>query len=218
MLKTSLINPEDGARLRVDPARAALVSQRPVPPFGTEIDAIVFRAFLTDSSGSSDMTVLASPAAPAIFSVRSTPAADLYIKTLTFVITGTGMDLGEFGDLVALTDPCILTYETETERVTLADDITTNFDLLRLGGELMPGVGDAGSALKVASPSMIGPTDDAYAAFIDFDRVYGFPWGVKLAANSEQRFDFLIQSDLSTLPTFDCTVQGFLRGPDTVRA
>lgn len=217
MLKTTLINPEDGRHQLVDPTRAALVSVRPVPPFGADIDAIVFRAFLTDSTGSNDMTVLASPAAPRIFSVRAVQGSDLYIKSLTFVITGTGMNLGEFGDLVALTEPCILTYETETIRVTLADDITTNFDLLRLGGELMPGVGDGGTALKTESPSMAGPTDDAYSSFIDFDRVYGFPWGIKLAADTEERFDFLIQDNLVTLPTFDCTVQGFLRQRDTVR-
>lgn len=217
MLKTTLINSEDGIKQMVEPARSALVSVRPVPPFGADLDAIVFRAFLTDSAGSSDMTVLASPTAPVVFSARSVQGSDLYIKSLTFVITGTGMNLGEFGDLVALTDPCILTYETETIRVTLADDITTNFDLIRLGGELMPGVGDGGTALKVESPSMVGPTDDAYTAFIDFSRVYGFPFGIRLAADTEQRFDFLIQADLSTLPTFDCTVQGFLRQRDTVR-
>jgi hypothetical protein len=218
LLKTALINPEDGRRQLVEPSRAALVSVRPVPPFGADIDAIVFRSFLTDSTGSNDMTVLASPAVPRIFSVRSVQGSDLYIKSITFVITGTGMNLGEFGDQVALTDPCILTYETETIRVTLADDITTNFDLIRLGGELMPGVGAGGTALKVESPSMVGPTDDAYTAFVDFGRVYGFPWGIKLAASTEQRFDFLIQENLTAIPTFDCTVQGFLRQPDTVRA
>lgn len=218
MLKTTLINPDDGVRQLVEPARSALVSVRPVPPFGAELDAVIFRAFLTDSSGDNDMTVLASPALPRIFSARAIDGADLYIKSMSFAITGTGMDLGDFGDLPALTDPCILTYETETDRIVLADDITTNFDLLRLGGEMMPATGDTTSALKMGSPSMVGPTDDLYLAFIDFSRVYGFPWGVRIAADSEQRLDFLIQSDLITLPSFDCAIGGFVRGPDRRRS
>lgn len=217
MLPVTLVNPENNTKQLVEPTRAALVSMRPVPPFGADLDAIVFRTFLTDSTGDNDMTVLASPSIPRIFSVRAVPFSDLYIKSLTFVITGTGMNLGDFGDQVALTDPCILTYETETVRVTLADDITTNFDLFRLGGEFSPATGVTTSALKVASPSMAGPSDDAYPIFIDFSEVYGFPWGIKLAADTEQRFDFLIQSDLTAIPTFDCTAQGFLRQRDTVR-
>ncbi len=217
MLKTTLINPEDGVRQLVEPSRAALVSQRPIPPFGAELDAIVFRAFLTDSAGDNDMTVLGSPSIPRIFSIRSVPLSDLYIKSLVFVITGTGMDLGSFGDQVALTTGCVLTYETETFRVVLQDDIQTNFDLFRLGGEFMPATGDTLSAGKVGSPSMAGPTDDAYVAFVDFARVYGFPWGIRLAADSEERFDFVIQDDLTTVATFDCTAQGFLRSRDTKR-
>lgn len=217
MLKATLINPEDGVRQLVEPTRAALVSMRPVPPFGADLDAIITRGFLSEANGNTDMTVLASPALPRVFSVRAAQFSDTYIKSITFVITGTAMDLGSFGDQVALTDPCILTYETETIRVTLADDITTNFDLFRLGGEFSPATGATTSALKVASPSMVGPTDDAYPIFIDFAEVYGFPWGIKLAADTEQRFDFLIQSDLTAIPTFDATAQGFLRQRDTER-
>ena len=135
MLKTSLINPEDGVRQLVEPARAALVSVRPVPPFGAELDAIISRSFLREADGNTDMTVLASPAAPRIFSVRASDLLDTYIKSITFVITGTGMDLGEFGDQVALTDPCILTYETESFGGVLADDNKTNIDHFRQGGE-----------------------------------------------------------------------------------
>ena len=218
MLKTTLINPENGKRQLVEGARSALVAVRPVPPFGAELDAVIFRAFLTDTAGSNDMTVLASPASPALFSVRAIEGADLYIKSMSFAITGTSMELGEFGDLPALTDPCILTYETESERIVLEDNITSNFELMRLGGELMPGVGDIQSALKVGSPAQGQSTNDLYLAYIDFARVFGFPWGLRIAADTEQRLDFLIQEDLTLVPTFDCEIFGFVRGQDTERA
>ena len=223
MLPVNLVNPADGIKQLVEPARSALVAVRPVPPFGADLDAVVFRSFLTDVNGSSDMTVLASPAAPVVFSIRAQPGADLYIKSIAFLITGTSMNLGFFGDQPPLTDPCILTYDTETSRVILSDDITANFDLIRLGGEPMPGVGSVETpsppdALKVGSPALGQSTNDAYVAFIDFSRVYGFPWGVRLEADSEQRFDFLIQDDLTLVTSFDCTVYGFLRGPDTERS
>jgi len=216
-LKTLLVNPEDGKRQLVEGARSALVAVRPIPPFGAELDAVVFRAFLTDSAGSNDMTVLASPAAPALFSARAIEGADLYIKSMSFAITGTNMELGDFGDLAALTDPCILTYETESERIVLEDNITTNFELMRLGGELMPGVGDTSSALKVSSPVLGQTTNDLYLAYIDFSRVFGFQWGLRIAASSEQRLDFIIQEDLTLLPSFDCEIFGFVRRPDTER-
>lgn len=217
MLKTSLIDPGSGTRALVEPTRAALVSQRPVPPFGAELDAIIFRSFLEDNNGSNDMAVLASPAAPALFSVRSVERADVYIKSMSFAITGTNMELGDFGDLAALANGCIFTYETESDRVVLAADIQTNFELMRLGGELMPGTGDTSSALKVSSPVLGQTTNDLYLSYIDFHRVYGFPWGLRIAADSEQRLDFIIQDDLSALPSFDAAVFGFLRGEDTER-
>lgn len=219
MLKATIVNPNDGRRVLVDPSRAMLVEQRPVPPFGAPLDAVVLRGFLRDESGSEDMTVLASPASPVVFSVRADSRADLYIKSLLFSITGTDMTLADFGSIAALTDPCILAYDTGTQRVILDAAITTNFDLLRLGGELMPGVGGSpADALKTSSPAMGMSTDDAYNAFIDFERVYGFPFGIRLEQGTDQRLDFLIQDDLTGIDTFACNVFGFSRGPDTERA
>ena len=218
MLKTSIINPDDGVRQRIEPTRAALVSQRPVPPFGAPLDAIIFRSFLEDSAGSNDMAVLASPIDPALFSVTAVQGADIYIKSMSFAITGPSMELGEFGDLPPLSNGCIFTYETQTDRVVLADDIVTNFNLMRLGGELMPGVGDTTTGLKVGAPLIGQASDDLYLAYIDFHRVYGFPWGLRIAADSEQRLDFIIQDDLSAIPLFNATVFGFLRGEDTERS
>lgn len=189
------------------------------PPFGTPLDAVVFRDFLRDEAGSFDMTVLASPTSPVTFRVKAVEGVDVYVKSLAIRIAGTSITLGDFGEIAALTNPCIFLYQTEIDTVVLSNDITTNFDLMALGGELMPGVGGTvADALKVGAPGQGMTTLDTYVAFIDFARIFGLPFGIRLAAGSEQTIAMIIQDDLTGVDTFTCDVLGQIRGPDTERA
>lgn len=218
MLKTTIVNPENGRRTFIDDAEALRVSQRANPPFGEPLDSIIFNSFLTDAAGSKDMRVVATPAAPEVFSVRSVQGSDLYITGFQFLISGSGLAPNFFGGTPGtspLIDPCILTYETETLRVVLDDTLFSNFDFIRLGGELLPAVGSRADSLLVDNATG-GGNNSAYVPYIDFRRVYGFQWGIRLAANSEQRFDLVIQDDTSAnTDFFECKVFGFLRGPNS---
>lgn len=189
-----------------------LVTLAPYPPF-IEQKIVPFRQFLTDdgtSSGSTDMLVAGSAAAPLDFYVETHAERDRYITTLSFVLSDTGnFEQNEFANTgSALSNGCQLFYDHERfGRIDLHDAIVTNFDLTRLGFA-EPAFGQTGNTFRVTNA--VG-TGESMLPFVDLRRIMP-PFGIKLDKGMDQRLTFRIRDDLSSgIVAFNCIAYGFDR-------
>jgi hypothetical protein len=180
------------------------------PPDDEAVTSFPFRQYFTDngnSDGSNDMSAASGTvAAPATFYV-SAKNKDVFIKSLSMRIGDTGtVNLLRFGGLAALTNGCELEFSNDDiGNVTIADSLTTNLSLVRLG-TATAAIGTGVDAFLADAAG--GGSEDTYLPFIDFTQTFGFPWGLRLKKESNDRITFKIQDDLTGLITFDIIAYG----------
>ncbi len=135
MLKTSIA---DGCGTKnevcVTPESSFLVADQGFPPIIPQ-KIKIFRQFLTTdgtASGSSDMGIDGSSTNVDFF-IEANGDNDLYITTLSFVITSTAqLKMYQFADNSPLTNGCRLFYNIPTEDIDIHDAMKTNLDFIRL--------------------------------------------------------------------------------------
>ncbi len=196
-----------GRRARIDKFNALHVSQTNVP---LDIDdgARVFGQFLTSTglaSGSNDMRVNGS-VTPQTFFISAIPGYDVFLKTVSFLISDVGAALNNFGALAVLTNGCTFSYEDSEGDVVIQSAIKTNFDMIRMsGGEPAFGTGTAAFQAQNAVASL----SDAYFPVFDFQKMCGFSQGIKLKSNTKQRLKIIINDNLSVgIDVFNCFARG----------
>ena len=154
------------------------------------------------------------------FFVRAEPDFDIFINSVSFFIAAENVlaDLGEFAGITTpLTNGCQLIYESgEVGDIIIGDNLTTNFELLRMCN-MNPQFGlVSNDAFKIVQA--FSNADDGYLfilKFSDYGYEQEYSGGLRLRAGSEDRLVFKIRDDLDRTPSeissFDGRVYGFKR-------
>lgn len=191
---------------KVDADGRVHVRDNGLPPFGGGLEYRIYRDYLRDSSGGSDMLVDGSTT-PIEFEVKADQISDRYITTLSFLIEDASATLRQFGNIGALATGFELFYEDETGVVIINESLKTNWDFVRLSGGF-PAMGDAATVFQARN---VRGNAEAYIPVIDMSKIFGLPYGLRLKAGSSQRLVLRVNDDVTGVDTFDCVVYGFDR-------
>ena len=186
------------------------VQEAPFPPANEETKITVYREYLTlNGDGSTfDMRVDGSTSSQ-YFWIESEPDYDIYITSISFIISDVGAALNEFGALPALTQGCRLFYEDENGEINVGVNLTSNWEFVRL----CLGEPSFGSGADVFRGQNIVGASEGYIPTLDFKN-FGFKWGLKLEANTTNKLLLEINDDLSTIDGFNALAYGFRRKID----
>lgn len=171
------------------------------PPVDEEVQSYPFRQYFTDdgtSGGDNNMIV----ATATDFWIQASNTRDIFVKLLSIRIgDAAGVTLNAFGGITALSTGCSILYSNDDlGEVTIADQLKTNIDLIRIA----PSTGSVGDGTSVYKLDVTGGgTEDSYLPFIDLAQVFGFPWGLRLKKNSNDKLIFRVSDDLTGLVTFN---------------
>jgi hypothetical protein len=202
------------ARVYEDRGMATLQHPWPPPPVTNEAGRLrIFVQFLTidgTSSGSKDMRVDGSSTNQKFY-IPAHATNDCYISELNFVIADQNATLDKFGNLTALSNGCKLSYLDERGEVIINDGLTSNWEMIRMCGA-NPAFGDGANVFR--APNVAG-TVEAYVPVLDFRKLFGFPWGLKLASGTRQEIAFTVRDNLSAgMDQLDCVAYGLERYPE----
>ena len=227
-----------GAYLKINEGGYVLTQSSGLPPKDDRDIQIVYRNFLTlNGDGTTSSMLVDGSTTPQLFYVESSPNNDIYITSLSIVIQGLNINLGDdFGGssglqptpvFTSLPNGCRLFYEDKNGEVNIGTNLDTNFELVRLC-QGNPSFGNNGNAFKVPQLAPGGggkgkTTSDGYIPVLDFPEVFGFNYGLRLQRGTTNRLvleindDLRITADGGTLPDdagFNVIVYGFERKPD----
>jgi len=194
-----------GKNAIVDPGGYLFVQPAPFPPDDNRDIQLIYRQFLTlnGDGTTSDMLVDGSITSQ-IFTIPGKPNNDIYITSLSFVIAGDGLVLGNdfAGSGSPLTNGCRLYYEDSNGEVNIGTSLQTNFDFIRLcqgvpafaDPTLGPFIADniAGASGKGSTPA------DGILPVLNFRDVFGFQYGLKIARNTTNRLVLEVNDNLTT--------------------
>lgn len=166
----------------------------------------VYREYLTrDGDGVTiDARVNASLANPIEFFVKAEPGFDIYITSLSFVIADNTLTLSQFGAIGALTNGCNLFYEDTNGVTFIGQDLKTNFQFVRLT-QGNPAWGDPTGAF--VANGVVG-SSEAVLPVLDFRKVFGLPYGLRLGASSANKLSLQIRDNVSAVDQFDIIAYG----------
>ena len=185
-----------------------------LPPFGNTVQAIPFSQFFSDSEGVTDMAAVAgSLVDPIFFEIRPDTDRDRYIKTIQFTIVDQNATLTQFGNIGALANGTLFEWDRLGETVLLATMIS-NYDHVRLAGG-QPAFGDGTAAFRASN--VLG-TSEAYIPMVDFQLIFGLPWGIRLAAGSDEVLRIAVRDDVTGVDGYDCIARGFEIEPETAQS
>jgi hypothetical protein len=207
-IKTNIEDGEGTGRLaRVSPEGFLYTQEAPFPPSGEETKITIYREFLTlnNDGTTNDMRVNGSTTSQ-YFWVNAEPNFDIYITTLSFLISDSGAELDEFGNLPSLTNGCRLFYEDNNGEINVGTDLVSNFEFIRLC-QGNPSFGNGGDAFRARN--IVGASE-GYIPVFDF-RNFGFRWGLKLKAGTNNRLAMEINDNVSSIDGFNATAYGFRR-------
>jgi hypothetical protein len=203
VIKVGLGDPSTGVGASIGKKGDVLVRSIGTPKFSSRIEAVPFIKFFETDAGSPDMLVDGS-VTPVVFHLPAHQERDRYIKTIFITVVDAGAKLNEFGNLAALANGVLMEWETLGLAVEIGN-FQTNFDMVRAAGGI-PAFGSGTSAFLAAN---VISTSDAYLPMIDFALIFGMPWGLKLAAGTDQRMCVTIRDNVSTMDGFNMQARGF---------
>lgn len=177
------------------------VVAHPHPPKAETDAPLPYRSYFTDSAGSKDMRV----ATETVFSVRAAPERDIFIKSCLVTIADAGAALNQFGSIPALTNGVRFMWHTQDlGEVDIHEGLTSNFDFVALSGGL-PAIGSGNTTFRANN---VEGTSEGYIPFIDFERIFGVQWGLRLRAGTEDTLSFVVRDDTSGVDRFDAVAYG----------
>lgn len=196
-----------GHRAKVNGEGELSVVVHPHPPRDEGESALPFRQYFTDdgtSSGASDMRVDGSTNSVSFY-ISAIGTRDIYIKSMSILISDASATLNKFGNLAALTTGCDVSWESQDEgTVVIADQLQTNFDLVRFSGGF-PSFGSGASAFQAGN---ISGTSEGYLPFVDFSILFGLTYGIRLRKGTEDLIKITINDNVSTVDAFNCIGYG----------
>lgn len=214
-----------GKNAQVDPGGYLFVQPAPFPPDDNRDIQLIYRQFLTlnGDGTTSDMLVDGSVTSQ-IFTIPGEPDNDIYITSLSFIIAGDGIVLGDdfAGSGVALTNGVRIFYEDQNGEVNIGTQLKTNFDFIRLcqgnpafadptaGPFIAPNI--QGASGKGATPA------NGILPVLDFQRIFGFQYGLKIARDTNNTLSLEVNDNLTTglglNAAFNVIAYGFKRKQD----
>lgn len=189
---------DDGGFLRVS------VSGLPLNTTGNK--QIIYRRFLTlnNDGTTTEMTVDGSVTSQ-LFSVNAEPNKDIFITSLSIIIIGTGIALGNdfAGSGASLTNGCRLFYKDDVNgEVNIGTQLQNNFDFIRLC-QGNPAFADPSAGAFIA-PSIAGSSGkggsvaDGIIPVLDVKSVFGLAFGIRLNADTKDELVLEVNDNLST--------------------
>lgn len=182
-----------------------------LPPFGNTVQAIPFQEFFADDAGSTDMRVDGS-VTNVIFEIKPDSNRDRYIKTVEFSIVDAQATLNRFGFITALTNGVLFEWDKLGETVQLAL-LQTNYDHVRLAG----GAPAFGAGIDAFRAQNVVGNSEGYLPIVDFQFIFGLPWGIRLKAGSDEMLRITIRDDTSAIDAYDALARGFEIEPETAQ-
>lgn len=192
------------------------------PPITKSQSIIYVQNFTLNNDGVTTSMKVNGLVTPQKFIVQPNSEYDVYISSLTFLISAQAtVDLEEFGGGIIspggrLTNGCKLYIESiENGEFVIAENIRTNFDLVNIG-LFKPSFGIGSASFRVNT--VISTLDSGYFSVVKFsdygyDREYA--GGLLLRKNSTDRIIFEIRDNLnrsnSEIQSFDAIAYGFKR-------
>lgn len=169
---------------------------------GIENKLKYFTAYVKNTSGAYQMTVDGS-VTPQVFSLKSDPDKEYYIRFIVLVLASTTVALNKFGNLNKLTNGFDFEF--------LEAGVTTYiFEKCKTGGNLVlqSGMTDVfGSGSSVYSIPSYEGNDNAIVIPINFERFV--PGGIRMAIGSENQFKATVRDNLTGLTEFYIRVIGY---------
>ena len=182
----------------------------PYPATDARDLAFVYRQFLTLNGDNTTSSMLVDGSVTSQrFYIEGLPEVDIYISTLSFIIQGEGIELGNdfAGNGAALANGCRLLYEDNNGEIIIADSLKTNFDFIRLcQGNPAFNDGDSSSgAGPFIAPGIAGggggkggsPAADAIIPVLNIKDVFGLPFGIKLNRGTTHKLILEVNDDIT---------------------
>lgn len=189
-----------GYRAKVSQFGAIKVFEQGIPDKDDPAISVPQTAFLADINGSLDMRVNASLASPQDFYIQADQEDDLFISTLSFLISDQNAILSNFGSIGELNNGCQLILKTqELGESILADNLTTNFSFIRLCADT-PAVSDQVSAFRADN---ISGNSEGYNCILKINEVFGTKFGLRLRAGTKDRLILRIRDNISQIDAFN---------------
>ena len=196
MLKTQIVN-ESGQRLNIDNEGNLNVVAHKRPPLNQDTTLLPLRGYF-QNNGSRDMNVNGSVTS-IDFSINADNFREKSVKSMFVSIVDAGASLSEFGNLTALTNGVEFIWQSQDfGEIVIANELKSNFDFIAFGGG-SPAFGSAASSF-IAS-NVIGQ-EEAVITFIDFQKLFGFEYGIPLRKGTKDKLLFRINDDTSGVTSF----------------
>lgn len=193
----------NGRIIQDDPSGSLQVIESPHPGRINGTFAAPFRQYFTDdgtATGTSDMQVVASAAAPSLFWISASQQYDRFIKLISIEISDASATLEKFGNITALSNGCKLEWITqEFGTVTFDDALKSNWNFVRMCAG-SPAFGDGAGAFRASN---VSGTSEGYIPVLDTAHVFGNPWGIPLRKGTTDRIQFTVQDDTTGVDSFN---------------
>ena len=195
-IKTQIVG-GNGKALSLDDEGNANVVIHKHPPLDDKYTLLPLRSYFTNNS-SRDMDVDGSVNS-VDFSIDADNILNKSIKSMFVSIVDAGASLSEFGNLPALTNGVEFIWESQDfGQILIADELKSNFDFVAFGGG-SPAFGNSTTAF--VAPNVIG-NEEASISFIDFQKLFGFEYGIPLRKGTKDRLLFRINDNVSGVTSF----------------
>ena len=197
-----------GKYIKVNDAGYILTQNSIVPPNDSRDLQIIYRKFLTlNADGTTTEMLVDGSTTPQKFYISAIPNKDIFITSLSIIIQGGGLSLGDnFAGGVALTNGVRMYYEDQNGEVNIGTDLTTNFSFTRLCQGNTPFGDNANAFIKTDGTPAIFPT-------LNFKKVFGFTSGLRLLRNTTNKLVLEVNDNLpgtvGASPAFTIIANGF---------
>lgn len=196
MLKASVIN-QNGKSLNIDEEGNLNVVSHKRPPLIQDTTLLPLREYFTNN-GNKDMDVDGSVNS-VDFSIDANAERQISVKSMFISIVDAGASLSEFGNLPALTNGVEFIWQSQDfGDIVIANELKSNFDFIAFAGG-NPAYGNGATAF--VAPNVIG-NEEAIIAFIDFEKLFGFEYGIPLRKGTKDKLLFRINDDTSGVTSF----------------
>lgn len=190
---------KDGNIAKINGEGEISVVVHPHPPKNESENALPYRAYFTNTAGSNDMVVDGS-STPVSFCITADPLVDVYIKTISVLISDVGAELDEFGGLTALSNGVEFKWSSQINGdIVIADAVTTNFEMVRL----CAGTEGFGTTTNVFRANNVSGQAEGYIPVMDLSDVFGLPYGIRLKAGSTDKLVWTVNDALAGLDAFN---------------
>lgn len=183
--------------------KALKVNNQNIPDKNDPITQVPITGYFLNN-GSFDARVAGSLATPIDFTIEARDDGDIFINALQFSIADQGATLNDFGSLSQLTNGIQLIYSNiQLGEIILADDLQTNYDLVRL----CQGNPAFSQGVESFRATNVDGQSEGYLPVLKLDS-FGLAFGVRIRARTEDKFILRIRDDITGVDAFNVFYYG----------